>query len=352
MPPFLGYLASKESVARALVLFALLAAASLSGCLSFWTGAVDEPAPAWELVDIDGNNRSLGSYEGRYVLLDFMGTWCDICQRSRSNLVAINESHDVAILSVSATDSAGQLDTFRHQFTNPWPLAVDTWGLTRNVTEAMGGNRVIYPSYALVDPDGRITFWNQGETFPAVVAARIIDREPVAVPWLWGFVAVGLGVVAYHTPFLTNVKPGRWFPLAALIGGGLFAFMVAYGAAPLSPRLFLPYLVAAAASIPMVWWARQGHEAKIREGRGFGADQEWRRDGTYLAAMPWYGAPAFFLVVQVALKQAAPLAAAVPVVAFAVGLALATRLPKPPRWATETGLIAAGLVLGLRLLVS
>src|SRR5437867_4424873 len=44
------------------------------------TAVAANPAPGWNLTDIDGNNVSSSALRGRVVVLEFSGTWCEPCR--------------------------------------------------------------------------------------------------------------------------------------------------------------------------------------------------------------------------------------------------------------------------------
>ena len=126
--------------------------------------AVGEPAPAFRLADGAGV-LDLADYRGRYVLLDFWGTWCAPCVEAIPHLQEIAETYpDLAVLGLAAYEDDGD---------DPAAFVRQrggTYRVARADEPTVDAYRVAaFPTYYLVGPDGR------------VVWAGVPDREPDAV---------------------------------------------------------------------------------------------------------------------------------------------------------------------------
>ena len=258
---------------RAALALALLAPLSLSGCLSFFTGEVDKAAPDFQLRDIDGGNHTLAQYQGRVLLIDMMGTWCAPCQRAVPFLRQMLDSYpNLSILSVSSTDQASDLAQFRRDYNITWPMAVDTDDVVGRYVELnTGDRRVLWPAYALIGTDGRIAFFNDGETLPSTFAAAI-DQAAKGPGPAWTAsdttkvaAAFALGALAWFSPFLMRdsaLHPEEerkaMLPWALVATVGVFAltYWIAGSATKLlSGRVYLTApLVVFGTLIALGWW--------------------------------------------------------------------------------------------------
>ena len=60
-------------------------------------------APAWELMDLDGEIVKSSDFAGRVMILDFWATWCGPCKMEIPHFIELQEQYgdDLAIVSVS-----------------------------------------------------------------------------------------------------------------------------------------------------------------------------------------------------------------------------------------------------------
>lgn len=129
------------------------------------TVAVGAKAPAFTLVDKDGKDVSLADYKGKYVILDFWGSWCAPCRKSHPHLVELynrykGENFDIVGL-------AG-----RDKQRDKWLKAIEEDGLVwrhANLEENKAKQDVGalynikgYPTKVLVGPDGTILAYTLG----------------------------------------------------------------------------------------------------------------------------------------------------------------------------------------------
>lgn len=68
---------------------------------------VGTEAPAFTQLDIDGNEVSLSDFKGKYIILEFWGSWCVHCRKSHPHLVELYEKYkgkNFDIISLAAND--------------------------------------------------------------------------------------------------------------------------------------------------------------------------------------------------------------------------------------------------------
>ncbi len=123
-----------------------------------------KPAPDFSLTDIDGKNLKLSDFRGKWVLLDFWGSWCIWCRRGNPSLVDLYEKYggkDFEIIGLAARDKE-----------DAWKKAIVDDHLTwkhANLEMNEGGSELPakynvagYPTKILVDPEGNISVISVG----------------------------------------------------------------------------------------------------------------------------------------------------------------------------------------------
>jgi cytochrome oxidase Cu insertion factor (SCO1/SenC/PrrC family) len=145
---------------------------------TFYTSQEPEPqslpvAPNFTLYDIDGNMFNLTDFRGKIVLLDFMTTWCEACNRSVAHTKELAEIHgsDLVIISISVDpgyDTDERLRGYMLYHDSPWIHARDI----AHVGDLYGVDGV--PTFVLIDQEGRI-FDTQVGVIPHEVFSREIE---------------------------------------------------------------------------------------------------------------------------------------------------------------------------------
>ncbi|MVM41079.1 redoxin domain-containing protein [Spirosoma sp. HMF3257] len=117
---------------------------------------IGKKLPAFSLTDVTGKSISLESFKGKYLLIDFWGTWCIPCIETIPELKAVHTKYGnrLAILSIAMERPADR---------EKWVKAIHkygmTWTQTAEFTSAKEGvnvlyNVVEYPTLLVANPDG------------------------------------------------------------------------------------------------------------------------------------------------------------------------------------------------------
>lgn len=124
--------------------------------------AIGEEAKDFTLEDINGKQLALSSLRGRYVMLDFWGSWCVNCIAAFPELKTFYEQHrdKLEIVGVAFHDTKDKWKAAVQKNELPWLQVIDTEG-EGSVAERYGILAV--PTYVLIDPDGKIVIWTIGE---------------------------------------------------------------------------------------------------------------------------------------------------------------------------------------------
>jgi len=117
-------------------------------------------APDFRARSIDGKEYRLSSYRGRYVLLDFWAVACVPCRDAMPTLEAIHHEYKdrgLLILGIDVGEERRTVETFLKKTPAPYPTLLD---ISSDVAELFHVNS--FPTFILIDPDGKVVDWKIG----------------------------------------------------------------------------------------------------------------------------------------------------------------------------------------------
>lgn len=130
---------SKRAIA--ILVVGLLAVATLVAVLASGFGhdpralpsaMVDKPAPAFDLMTLDGERVSLEDLRGRKIVLNFWSTWCQPCKLEHPvlNQIAARQGPDGAVFLGALYDPSepDQARTYLKRHGNEYPILFDPTG--------------------------------------------------------------------------------------------------------------------------------------------------------------------------------------------------------------------------------
>jgi thiol-disulfide isomerase/thioredoxin len=136
-----------------------------------FTPIVGSEAPDFTLSDAAGHAYHLRDLHGKVVVVDFWASWCAPCRASMPNLQKISEDYakrGVIVLGLNGGEDAKTVADFAERQHYTFPLLV---GGEPTVTEQYF--LVGYPTVAVVDRSGRITYREEGYDGPKALLAAV-----------------------------------------------------------------------------------------------------------------------------------------------------------------------------------
>ncbi|WP_421773080.1 TlpA family protein disulfide reductase [Gracilimonas sp.] len=114
-------------------------------------------APSFTATTVEGNQISLEELQGKYVMLDFWGTWCGPCIDALPVLKQAYEEYggaDFEIVGIANEVSADGFENFLKNEGISWPQVLEIYEENNTIQELYSVNS--YPSYYLINPEGEI----------------------------------------------------------------------------------------------------------------------------------------------------------------------------------------------------
>ncbi|MCD8310712.1 MAG: AhpC/TSA family protein [Prevotellaceae bacterium] len=118
-------------------------------------------APDFTLTDLGGNPLTLSSLRGKYLVLDFWGSWCVWCIKGIPDMKEYYEKYKdkMEILSIACRDSEEQWKAAVEKYELPWLHVINADDNDVSALYAIQG----YPTKVIVDPEGKIAHVVVGE---------------------------------------------------------------------------------------------------------------------------------------------------------------------------------------------
>ena len=159
-----------------------MATESGGSALQLVTPLQGKPAPPFTLEDLSGEKRSLASYKGKAVLINFWATWCAPCKIETPWLIELRNQYAAQgfeVLGVSMddidrgdpqklSDEKQQIARFVQQTQIPYPVLIDADSLS----QPYGGLDSL-PASFFVDRNGVVVAAQLGLTSKEEIEANI-----------------------------------------------------------------------------------------------------------------------------------------------------------------------------------
>jgi thiol-disulfide isomerase/thioredoxin len=92
---------------------------------------VGEPVPNFTLVDLEGNQISLGDFRGKTVFVNFWTTWCPPCRAEMPEIEAIHQEYkdkDVVVIGIAIMEPEDVVRQYVEQGSYSWTFVLDDSG--------------------------------------------------------------------------------------------------------------------------------------------------------------------------------------------------------------------------------
>lgn len=135
---------------------------------------IGQPAPDFTLADLDGNEVSLKSFAGRFVVIHIATTWCPYCNAEAPHLEELFQSYsdeDVGVLIIDVKEPKELVDRqLRKRFNLTFPVLMDHDGTVAgsfappDILPELARDEIMLASNLLIDRNGNIQFMSLLDT--------------------------------------------------------------------------------------------------------------------------------------------------------------------------------------------
>jgi peroxiredoxin len=130
---------------------------------------IGQPAPLFELKDVDGKTYSLEQLKGKYIVIHFAATWCPFCNAEAPFLEELYQNYrnkNVQVFIVDVKEDNGLVKKSLERFHFSFPVLLDTNGAVsakyapEGVQPALARDEVPIASNLIIDKEGKIRFYS------------------------------------------------------------------------------------------------------------------------------------------------------------------------------------------------
>lgn len=114
-------------------------------------------APDFSLVNIEGKEVKLSDYKGKYVVLDFWGSWCGWCIKGMPEMKRMYEKYNdkIEIIGIACGDKESVWRASVENLALPWVNVRDNERGSKNSVAGMYEIKG-FPTKLIIDPEGKI----------------------------------------------------------------------------------------------------------------------------------------------------------------------------------------------------
>ncbi len=128
---------------------------------NIYAAKIGSSAPEFTLPDDNGNNVSLNNFLGKYIVLDFWGTWCGYCIMGIPRMKEYYSKYQnkIEFISIDCKDSKNSWLKAIVKYDLKW---INLYAENGEITDKYGVGG--YPTKIIIDKEGKIVFKSIGET--------------------------------------------------------------------------------------------------------------------------------------------------------------------------------------------
>lgn len=131
---------------------------------------IGEPAPDFQLMDLNGNPVRLSDFEGRPVVINFWATWCPPCRAEMPDIQAVHSEYGdrAVILAVNIMEHPQTVNDYFQRVGLDFTALLDTGG------EVTGRYRIVaVPTTYFIAADGTVADRNVGPMTKSLIESKL-----------------------------------------------------------------------------------------------------------------------------------------------------------------------------------